>query len=146
MDRVGKLPGELHMLRNLALILIVSAGVVACQTYQPPPYDGRNLFLGYCASCHGPIGAGDGPMALHLASSLADLRHLTRNNNGEFPREMLTDMIDGREFRSIHGAADMPVWGWQFRREEGMTAEGRKNVEARITALVNHIEGLQLQN
>jgi len=124
--------------------LVASTLLVACQTYQPPPYDGQNLYLGYCASCHGPIGAGDGPMAPHLAGALSDLRTLRARNDGVFPREDLVEMIDGRTFRSIHGAADMPVWGWQFRREEGMTEEGLKNVEARINALVDHMERLQL--
>jgi mono/diheme cytochrome c family protein len=124
--------------------LLTSSLLVACQSYQPPPYDGQNLYLGYCASCHGPIGAGDGPMAPHLAGTLSDLRTLRVRNDGEFPRADLVEMIDGRSFRSVHGAADMPVWGWQFRREEGMTREGLLNVEARINAVVDHMERLQL--
>lgn len=124
--------------------ILAAITLAACQsTYQPPPYDGQNLFLGYCASCHGPVGAGDGPMAPHIAGSTGDLRTLAARNGGVFPREQIVEMIDGRSFRSIHGAADMPVWGWQFRREEGMTDEGLRNVQARIDALVAHIETLQ---
>jgi len=139
--------GELLMIRNLialsAGVLVITAGVVACQSRPTPVYDGQNLFLGYCASCHGPVGAGDGPMATHLASKLPNLQTLAARNNGAFPREQLVEMIDGRSLRSTHGTADMPVWGFQFRREEGMTRDGLRNVELRISALVNHIESLQ---
>lgn len=122
---------------------LATSGLVACQSAEPLPYDGQNLFLGYCASCHGPTGAGDGPMAEHLANRLPDLRTLAARNDGVFPRDRIVEMIDGRSFRSVHGSADMPVWGFQFRREEGMTPEGLRNVEARIDALVDHIESLQ---
>jgi len=135
------------MIRNLgkaSIGAIVLSALSACQTSEPQPvYDGQNLFLGYCAACHGPVGAGDGPMATHLAASIPDLRTLAARNDGNFPRQQLVDMIDGRSFRSVHGSADMPVWGYQFRREEGMTEEGIRNVNARIEALVSHIEALQ---
>ncbi len=125
-------------------ILVLAGALWGCQSTEPaPPYDGQNLYLGYCASCHGPIGAGDGPMASHLASKLPDLRTLAARHDGTFPRDDLMSMIDGRNFRSVHGAADMPVWGFQFRREEGLTDAGLRNVQARIDALVDHIESLQ---
>jgi hypothetical protein len=82
-------------------------------------------------------------MATHLASTLPDLRTLAARNDGTFPRQQLVEMIDGRSFRTVHGSSDMPVWGFQFRREEGMSAEGIRNVNARIEALVDHIESLQ---
>jgi len=135
------------MIRNLgkaSICAVLVSALSACQTSEPAQvYDGQNLFLGYCAACHGPVGAGDGPMASHLATSIPDLRTLAARNNGTFPRQQLMDMIDGRSFRSVHGSADMPVWGYQFRREEGMTEEGIRNVTARIDALVSHIEALQ---
>jgi mono/diheme cytochrome c family protein len=130
-------------LLGIAIAGLAIGGLAACQSAQPVPYDGQNLFLGYCASCHGPTGVGDGPMAAHLASTLPDLRTLAARNGGNFPREQIVEMIDGRSFRSVHGSTDMPVWGFQFRREEGMTQEGLRNVEARIAALVDHIASLQ---
>ncbi len=112
----------------LSIMGLATSGLVACQSTEPPPYDGQNLFLG---------------MREHLASTLPDLRTLAARNDGVFPRERMVEMIDGRSFRSVHGSADMPVWGFQFRREEGMTSEGLRNVEARIDALVDHIQSLQ---
>ena len=124
-------------------IIATSALLIGCQNTDPVPYDGQNLFLGYCAACHGPTGTGDGPMAPSLATTLPDLRSLTTRNDGVFPREQLVDMIDGRSLRTVHGTAEMPVWGFQFRREEGMTQQGLRNVDARINALIDHIESLQ---
>jgi mono/diheme cytochrome c family protein len=132
------------LLHRGSVMLVAIASLVACQSSEPAPvYDGQNLYLGYCAACHGPVGAGDGPMATHLADKLPDLRTLAARNDGTFPRQQLIEMIDGRNYRTIHGSADMPVWGFQFRREEGMTAAGIRNVNARIEALVDHIESLQ---
>jgi len=132
-----------NVVRRTAAIVVLLASLGACQSQPAQVYDGRNLYLGYCAACHGPEGAGDGPMAAHLAGKLPDLRTLSARNDGTFPHDRLFAMIDGRDLRTVHGTADMPVWGFQFRREEGMTAEGIRNVNLRIEALVAHIASLQ---
>lgn len=127
-------------LPTLTAAAILGFGALAgCQQTEPiPEYDGQNLFLGYCASCHGPVGAGDGPVAPSLAAPLQDLRTLTRRE-GEFPRDWLLEVIDGRTLRAAHGSQDMPVWGYQFRAVEPTDA----HVGARIDALIAHIESLQ---
>jgi mono/diheme cytochrome c family protein len=127
--------------------LLLAAGtaavwLAACQTTEPLAYDGQNLYLGYCAACHGASGAGDGPAASQLNVAVPDLRILT-GADGVFPRDRIAEVVDGRSLRAAHGSWDMPVWGYSFRRDEGDTAEGRRNVQARIDALVDHIEGLQ---
>lgn len=129
------------MSRVLPMVaLVASLGIVtACQTDRPAsPYDGRNLYLGYCAACHGPDGAGDGPVAPALAHPMEDLRTLTIRN-GAFPRDWLVEMIDGRTLRAAHGSREMPVWGWRFYLEE----DSRDNVSARIEALVDYLRDIQ---
>jgi mono/diheme cytochrome c family protein len=122
-----------------ALVLWAAAG---CQQTEPiPPYIGQNLYLGYCASCHGPVGRGDGPVAPSLVMQMDDLRTLTQRH-GEFPREWLQEVIDGRTLRTAHGTMDMPVWGYQFRLVEPSDAY----VQARIDALIDHIETLQVSD
>ena len=116
--------------------------VAACQTQQPLEYNGRNLYLGYCASCHGADGAGDGPVAPNLNVVVPDLRIL-RGADGRFARELVVEVIDGRTLRAGHGSQEMPVWGWTFRRDEGFTEEGARNVQARVEALTDYIESLQ---
>jgi len=128
-----------------ALIPLALTVVVAgCQTTEQEAeqvgveYDGRNLYVGYCASCHGPEGAGDGPVAAGMAFNMADLRTLEARN-GEFPADRLREIIDGRTLRAVHGTNDMPVWGWQFLLEE----ESEAQVAARIDALVEYLRSIQ---
>lgn len=114
--------------------------VMACQTSKTlPQYDGSMLYQGYCASCHGTSGAGDGPVAASLITSLRNLRTLQEHNGGVFPGERVRDAIDGRGLRAAHGTPDMPVWGWEFRRVE----ESPELADARITALVEYLQSIQ---
>lgn len=122
-----------------AMCLLAAAG---CQTTpEPPEYIGRNLYLGYCASCHGTEGKGDGPVAPAMAFQMQDLRTLEARKGG-FPRDWLEDVIDGRTLRAAHGTSDMPVWGWKFMLEEDSEA----NVQARIDALVDYLETIQISD
>jgi mono/diheme cytochrome c family protein len=131
---------------DAGLLLAAVATVTGCQALQPTPqYDARNLYMGYCASCHGPEGAGDGPVAPYLQVGMRDLRLLQQRNDGVFPRETVKAEIDGRATRPIHGTADMPIWGWSWRLEEGMDQRGRRNVEARIRTLTNYLESIQIE-
>ena len=114
--------------------------VAACQSRAPvPEYDGSALFQGYCAGCHGPSGAGDGPVAPSLAVGMEDLRGLSERSGGAFPRQRLQDIIDGRTLRAAHGTPDMPVWGWECRRVEDTEAQ----VQARIDPLIDYLESIQ---
>lgn len=121
----------------LAAALSLAAG---CESLRPvPEYDGRNLYLGYCASCHGPAGAGDGPVAPSMAFSVPDLRTLEQRQ-GRFPRRWLEEVIDGRTLRAVHGTQDMPVWGWEFSRVES----SERLVAARVDALVDYLKSIQI--
>lgn len=126
---------------------VALTGVLAlagCQKAEVRPdyqYDGRNLYLGYCASCHGVDGAGDGPVAAAFSNDLPDLR-MIEARDGVFPAEWLKEVIDGRTLRSAHGTKEMPVWGWQFRLANDSEAE----VAARIDALVTYLRSVQATN
>jgi mono/diheme cytochrome c family protein len=81
---------------------------------------GAQEYLNSCASCHGPGGKGDGPVASTLKHPPADLTKLSNANNGVFPLERTFQVIDGRLEVAAHGKRDMPVWGevykpaWDF--------------------------------
>lgn len=128
----------------VAIFVLASAavGLPGCQQAEVAPaaatYDGRNLYLGYCASCHGAEGAGDGPVAPAFAATVPDLRTLSARRGG-FDEAWLKEIIDGRTLRAAHGTTEMPVWGWQFRLVEDSEAE----VTARIDALVEHLRSIQ---
>ena len=130
------------------LVVLGVAGMLGgCQTaVTVPQYDGAMVYQGYCASCHGPIGQGDGPVARSLNVPLADLRTISARSAGAFPREMLETVIDGRGQRAAHGTRDMPVWGWNFSRAESAMGEPEPEemAAARIRALVDYIESIQI--
>lgn len=135
-------PAIQHPCRMLTAVFgVLTAG--CSTTPDAPTFDGANLYLGYCATCHGASGAGDGPMAAELTAGVPDLRSLARRNGGVYPADLVTSIIDGRSYRAVHGSADMPVWGYQFRREEGTTDAAAERVTARIEALVRHVGTLQ---
>lgn len=108
---------------------------------------GRADFLTYCAACHGVGGKGDGTVAEFLTITAVDLTQLRKKNAGLFPRERMTEVIDGRLEVKVHGPRDMPVWGDWFSREAASSG-ARKGaqeeiVRERINALVGYIETIQ---
>ena len=108
---------------------------------------GRNDFRTYCAACHGVSARGDGTIAEFLTIVAPDLTHLRKLNAGIFPRERMTEVIDGRAEVKVHGARDMPVWGDWFEKEAAgpdTTRQAREIiVRERINALVNYLESIQ---
>lgn len=82
--------------------------------------EGKDLYLAYCASCHGKLGKGDGPVASALKAPLADLTTISKRNRGKFPREEMEKIILGEQksARTAHGSDQMPVWGPVFSKVE----------------------------
>lgn len=100
----------------------------------------RQYFNDYCASCHGPTGHGDGPVAGELKKRPADLTQLAKNNNGQFPYVRVRAIIDGRgQALGIHGPAEMPVWGQRFSREGGTDPQ----VRGKILSIVDYLVSIQ---
>lgn len=109
---------------------------------------GEHDFNMYCASCHGENARGDGPKSFSLARKPPDLTTLTLRY-GEFPREKLARMIDGRDPIPGHGEREMPVWGVWFKAESAQElggAEGDEgSVQRRVDNLIDYIAGLQVK-
>jgi mono/diheme cytochrome c family protein len=124
-----------------ALAALTSPVVAATQRGPNTPGDaGERLYRTYCATCHGPSGRGDGPMADQLRTPPADLTGFAARNGGVFPNERLRAVIDGRGIRA-HGIGEMPVWGDAFRSApEGLSA---RDALARIDAIVNYLRSIQ---
>ncbi len=105
---------------------------------------GKLEFQGYCASCHGPGGKGDGLIADVLKTKPANLTQLSKKNNGNFPFWQTYRVIDGRAPIVAHGTREMPIWGDQFRVEEsGKGASPESLVKGRILALTFYLESIQ---
>jgi mono/diheme cytochrome c family protein len=110
----------------------------------PAPYtpasSGKDMYVAYCASCHGKNGKGDGPAASGLKSVPTDLTQLAANNRGTFPENHVSQTIKGDVDTPGHGSKDMPVWGPIF------AAMGTKSdgvVQLRIRNLTKYIASLQ---
>jgi mono/diheme cytochrome c family protein len=126
-------------LLGAALAVVASAAIAQAEA-------GRTEYLGHCASCHGAAGRGDGAYAEFLTRRPTDLTLLARAHGGEFPRQLVHMVIDGRKILSLHGRPDMPIWGTRFLEEtraERAPDNPHAQVRARIGALVDYLESIQ---
>jgi mono/diheme cytochrome c family protein len=104
------------------------------------PASGKDMYVSYCASCHGPTGTGNGPAASALKTPPANLTQLSANNGGKFPYAKVQQAIKGDSNRpAAHGSDKMPVWGpvlWQVSQHNDAQAQLRiKNIADYIATL-----------
>jgi mono/diheme cytochrome c family protein len=131
---------------SIGAALMLAAWVAIGRDGQPdlratPAGSGAEMYLDYCASCHGRDGAGTGPVSPALKARATDLTILARRNNGKFPAERVKATIRGDLLVVTHGPKDMPVWGpWLRYMGSGSHAE----VTVRIDNLTRYIESLQV--
>jgi mono/diheme cytochrome c family protein len=71
---------------------------------------GREVFLRYCASCHGVDAKGRGVAAPALKRRPTDLTQISARD-GKFPKAKIRAIITGETLLPIHGNKQMPVWG-----------------------------------
>ena len=97
--------------------LLAGLALAACGRGSSVAQDGHDTYLRYCASCHGPEGRGDGPLAAWLTKRPADLTQIAKRGGGRFDERAVMSVIDGRRQVIEHGTRDMPVWGAIFEEE-----------------------------
>jgi mono/diheme cytochrome c family protein len=103
------------------------------------PASGKEMFMEYCAVCHGKDAKGSGPAASALKKAPADLTTLTARNNGKFPEAHVYQFIQGDADVSAHGSRDMPIWGALFRglnRDPGIA-------HMRMSNLMDYLKSIQ---
>ena len=98
-------------MRHLVLPLCLLATPVGAA--EPDTQIGSELFVEFCAPCHGERAVGDGPMAKVLSVPPTDLTRLGESNDGLFPVFRVVRQIDGRDPMLAHGG-DMPLFGEIF--------------------------------
>ena len=104
------------------------------------PASGKDMFVSYCASCHGKDAKGDGPAANALKQLPADLTTLAKRNGGKYPSDKVTTILRGQAKLMAHGDQEMPVWGPVFWR---MSQGREEQVQMRIANLNHYLESLQ---
>ena len=107
----------------LCLLVVAASLCIAQQVTLKPvpikyvdPSSGKDMYVAYCASCHGMDGMGNGPAATALKIPPTDLTMLARKNKGAYPGSDVYEIIvsSGTALIPAHGSAEMPVWGPLF--------------------------------
>ena len=129
---------------GLAILLTATAQNVTIKK-TPPPYtsaaSGQEMYVDYCASCHGKDGKGHGPAAPALNTVPTDLTTLRARHGGKFPTDHVSSVLVGKTDLAAHGSADMPVWGPIFRRlGKGSSGEAQLRV-ANVTSYLESMQG-----
>jgi len=128
----------------LAAALLFSAGVGALAQNDPDETvlkDGEDDYQWQCASCHGPDGKGDGPMAKLLVKPPADLTAIAKANGGTFPFWRVYRIIFGKSDVPGHETFQMPDFWKRFKGQEGEF--GLLPPHVRVLELTHYLESLQ---
>ena len=104
---------------------------------------GSELYLQYCASCHGVDGQGKGAVAGTLKVRPADLTRIAQRREGTFPDGEIARFIDGRFSPAAHGTRDMPVWGARFGERVPEAGLSEEITRGRVLVLVEYLKSIQ---
>ena len=104
------------------------------------PTKGKQMYVEFCASCHGMNGRGHGPVSNTLKTPPVDLTVLSRNHHGVYPGTHVMTVLDFGSNVPAHGTADMPVWGPTLGKISLPNSEERM---LRISNLSRYLKSLQ---
>jgi mono/diheme cytochrome c family protein len=101
--------------------------------------DGHDTYVTLCATCHGTLGRGNGPVANALKTKMPDLTQLAKNNGGEFPTAKVRESL-AAEVGAVtaHGSTEMPVWGAVF-----LESQGRAMAMLRMYNIIEYLKSIQ---
>jgi mono/diheme cytochrome c family protein len=103
---------------------------------------GKQIFVRYCASCHGVDAKGNGPAAIAMKTPPPDLTELAKRNDGKYPAGYVGALLKFGKSLASHGSEDMPVWGSRFKiMDPTRDPTGQKHVDC----LVVYLESLQVK-
>ncbi len=104
------------------------------------PSNGKQMYTGYCAPCHGMDGRGQGPAAKALRTQPTDLTDLSNKNHGKFPDAHVVSVLQFGADVPAHGSAGMPVWGPILGK---MSKTNLQDKQLRISNLSRYLESMQ---
>src|ERR1035441_10806551 len=71
------------------------------------PTSGKQMYVNYCAPCHGVDGKGHGPVASALKTPPNDLTLLSRSNHGKYPDAHVIAVLQNRSGIPAHGSVQI---------------------------------------
>lgn len=107
---------------------------------------GKEQYMKYCATCHGPSGTGtDGAASRLFTKPPANLTLLSKENGGKFPMMEVIGIVKGDQPIAAHGSREMPVWGQVLGKplEDGMY--GQDSADAQIMNIGKYLETIQVK-
>ncbi|MBZ5526495.1 MAG: cytochrome c [Acidobacteriia bacterium] len=107
-------------------------------------HSGEEMYMEYCAVCHGKTGKGDGPAASELKTAPTDLSVLAKNNGGKYPSAHVAAVLRFGTPVPAHGTSDMPIWGRVLGTSSATGTDGAE-MHLRIHNLTEYIESLQVK-
>jgi mono/diheme cytochrome c family protein len=125
------------------IVILVLPPVVGWASDQQSIVRGRELYLRYCAACHGKDADGRGPVAEDLKASPSDLRYLGERYGMPLPVGTIARFIDGRQDIAAHGPRTMPVWGRRFYDIWTTHQAGEEDFQSQIREIVSYLNAIQ---
>lgn len=104
---------DLKPVATAALAAALVCAAAPANATEPQAPVGQEIFLRYCAACHGLDGRGEGPLANALKKTPPDLTQLAKANGGKFPASRVADTIRDGALPG-HGRQTMLEWGKVF--------------------------------
>jgi mono/diheme cytochrome c family protein len=104
--------------------------------------NGKQMYVNYCAPCHGVDGRGRGPVAPALRTAPVDLTQLTKLNHGRFPDTHIVSTLEMGADTPSHGSVEMPVWGPILGK---MNVTNPQDRLLRVSNLSRYLESIQMK-
>ncbi|HEY8514909.1 MAG TPA: c-type cytochrome [Candidatus Binatia bacterium] len=136
------------MLIGLSTIAALALGAtVALAADEDPQIKlGKEMYMKYCATCHGPSATGEDGIASRLFTKRpTNLTTLAKENGGKFPMMEVINIVKGDQPIAAHGTREMPVWGTILGRplEEGMYSQDA--ADAQLLNIGKYLESIQVK-
>lgn len=123
-----------------ALAVAQKSNIVTVPAPLTSATSGKEMYMAYCASCHGWEGKGNGPVAGALKTPPTDLTLLSERNHRRFPTAQVVNVITGSAGVPAHGSKEMPVWGPIFL---AMGHQHESEARLRVANLTDYLKSLQ---
>ncbi len=104
------------------------------------PASGKEMYMQYCAVCHGQDAKGAGPAVSALKVPPPDLTTLAKRNGGKYPYDHVSSVLRFGTEKPAHGSVEMPIWGPLF---QSLDKYHDAEVRHRITNLNSYLASLQ---